>query len=141
MGPRHITSERNDKMKCLETFVAIVTICCPSCLWSQSRTPSEAIASAMNNPNDLNAVGQVIAEFNRTADTGAWLALKALYGKSSARLVRENLALILLQHGEEDTYLDALIGHPVTALITLGTPNLGYPYSSIDENIFCRQLL
>uniref|UniRef100_Q01T06 PBS lyase HEAT domain protein repeat-containing protein n=1 Tax=Solibacter usitatus (strain Ellin6076) TaxID=234267 RepID=Q01T06_SOLUE len=118
-------------MKCLETFVAIVTICCPSCLWSQSRTPSEAIASAMKNPNDLNAVGQVIAEFNRTADTGTWLALKALYGKSSARLVRENLALILLQHGEEDTYLDALIEYAREAVDTTAPLPIEYDEQGI----------
>jgi len=105
-------------MKRLETFVVIVT-CCPTLLWSQLRTPSEAVASAMNNPNDLNAVGQVIAEFNRTADTGAWLALKTLYGKSSARLVRQNLALILLQHGDEDKpYLEALIEYAREAVDT-----------------------
>jgi pimeloyl-ACP methyl ester carboxylesterase len=40
-----------------------------------------------------------------------------------------------------NNYGGALTGHPVTALITLGTPNLGYPYASIDENIFCRQLV
>ena len=40
-----------------------------------------------------------------------------------------------------NNYGGALTGRPVTALITLGTPNLGYPYSSFDENVFCRQLV
>ncbi len=34
-----------------------------------------------------------------------------------------------------------LNGHPVTALITLGTPHLGYPYSALDQLPMCPQLL
>jgi pimeloyl-ACP methyl ester carboxylesterase len=36
-----------------------------------------------------------------------------------------------------------LNGHPVTAIITLGTPNLGYPYSGIDQAKpgICSQIL
>jgi pimeloyl-ACP methyl ester carboxylesterase len=41
-----------------------------------------------------------------------------------------------------NNYIGALTGHPVTALITLGTPNLGYPYSSVDyiSGGACNQL-
>jgi hypothetical protein len=40
-------------------------------------------------------------------------------------------------------YYNFLTAHPVTALITLGTPNLGYPWSSIDPYIpgMCAQML
>jgi hypothetical protein len=40
-----------------------------------------------------------------------------------------------------NNYYGVLTAHPVTALITLGTPNLGYPYSSIDQLKYCPQLL
>ena len=40
-----------------------------------------------------------------------------------------------------NNYNGVLTGHPVTKLITLGTPHLGYPYSSVDELAMCRQLL
>jgi pimeloyl-ACP methyl ester carboxylesterase len=40
-----------------------------------------------------------------------------------------------------NNYYGVLTGHPVKALITLGTPNLGYPKSSIDELIMCKQLI
>jgi triacylglycerol esterase/lipase EstA (alpha/beta hydrolase family) len=56
-----------------------------------------------------------------------------LIGYSMGGLVARDLVV--------NNYGAALTGHPVTALITLGTPNLGYPYSSIDENFSCRQLV
>ncbi|HLI86673.1 MAG TPA: putative Ig domain-containing protein [Bryobacteraceae bacterium] len=42
-----------------------------------------------------------------------------------------------------NNYIGVLTGHPVTAVITLGTPNLGYPYSSIDYSgtSACNQIL
>lgn len=42
-----------------------------------------------------------------------------------------------------NNYSGVLTGHPVTALITLGTPNLGYPYSSLDPHLSsaCSQIL
>jgi hypothetical protein len=42
-----------------------------------------------------------------------------------------------------NNYSGVLTGHPVTKLITLGTPHLGYPYASIDQKLPgpCTQLL
>jgi hypothetical protein len=40
-----------------------------------------------------------------------------------------------------NNYNGVLTGHSVTALITLGTPNLGYPSSTLDQFIMCKQLL
>jgi hypothetical protein len=40
-----------------------------------------------------------------------------------------------------NNYNQVLTGHKVRGLITLGTPHLGYPYSSIDESVNCQQLV
>src|SRR5262249_7530152 len=40
-----------------------------------------------------------------------------------------------------NNWLGVLNGRKVAALITLGTPNLGYPYTFIDRSAFCTPLI
>jgi HEAT repeat protein len=105
-------------MKFLQ-IVMIVAMFGSSRMQAQSRAVSEVVAAANANPNDLGVVGQVVAEFNRTADTTLWVAMKELFGKASTRLVRQTLALALLQQGEKDeVYIDDLLKYAREAIDT-----------------------
>jgi hypothetical protein len=74
---------------------------------------------------------------------GQWLSsyIQQTKPPGSIILVGYSMGGLIARDLIANNYNGVLVGHPVTSLITLGTPNLGYPYSSIDQLKMCSQLL
>jgi pimeloyl-ACP methyl ester carboxylesterase len=83
-------------------------------------------ASSCTIPSIAQRLGQYIRARNPDGDI-------ILLGYSLGGLVARDLML--------NNYYGVLDSHRVAALITLGTPNVGYPYSSIDNTTRCPVLV
>jgi len=89
------------------------------CMLAQEPARSEMVTAALAKPNDEQVVAKVIRALNQNSDLGLITPLAQVFERSTAKRVRQFIALTLLLHGQSDeVYLNELLKFAREAITT-----------------------